>query len=133
MSRLISCLCNAAAILAFLSTLLTHQVSAAAPAADSAEAGKRAFIVCGACHSIDGSAKSTGPSLKGIVGRKAASDLAYKKYSKALQASAIIWSSAELDPYLKAPSQRVKGTTMMVNVADAKRRLAIIRYLETLK
>ena len=133
MNKLINYPHITAAILALLGLLLSNPAAAAAPAADSAEAGRRAFVVCSACHSIDGSAKSTGPTLKGIVDRKAASDLAYKKYSKALQASAIIWSSAELDAYLKAPGQRVKGTTMMVNVADAKRRLAIIRYLETLK
>ena len=133
MSKPITCLNAAAAVIALSWPLLTGLVSAATPAADSAEAGKRAFVVCSACHSVDGSAKSTGPTLKGIVGRKAAADLAYKTYSKALQASAITWSTAELDAYLKAPGQRVKGTTMMVNAGDPKRRLAIIRYLETLK
>ena len=131
MNKLINYPLIAAAI--FACSWLLPSSPASAAEADSAEAGKRGFVVCGACHSIDGSAKSTGPTLKGIVGRKAASDLAYKKYSKALQASAITWSTTELDACLKAPGQRVQGTTMMVNVADAKRRLAIIRYLETLK
>jgi cytochrome c len=97
------------------------------------EAGKKAFVTCGACHSIDGSAKPLGPTLKNVVGRKAASDAGYKRYSKALRDSGIAWSEAELDAYLKAPSARVKGTTMMIALPDDARRAAVIAYLKTLK
>jgi cytochrome c len=102
-------------------------------AEDTAVADKAAFSTCAACHSVDGSAKAMGPTLKGVVGRKAASDAGYKRFSKALTASAITWNSTELDAYLKAPNTRVKGTTMMVSVVDAKKRAAIVRYLSTLK
>jgi cytochrome c len=102
-------------------------------AEDTIATDKTAFSTCAACHSVDGSAKAMGPTLKGIMGRKAASDAGYKRFSKALTASAIVWNSAELDAFLKAPNARVRGTTMMVGVADAKKRAAIIRYLSTLK
>jgi cytochrome c len=102
-------------------------------AADTKDADKAAFATCSACHSVDGTAKAMGPTLKAVVGRKAASDAGYKRYSKAMQASGITWTAAELDAYLKAPAKRVKGTTMMVALADDKKRAAVIRYLQTLK
>jgi cytochrome c len=74
-----------------------------------------------------------GPTLKAVVGRKAASDAGYKRYSNALQASGITWTLAELDAYLKAPNTRVKGTSMMVSLKDDKKRAAVIRYLQTQK
>lgn len=101
--------------------------------AQTAQEGKTAFAACVACHSVDGSAKPTGPTLKGVVGRKAAADPAYKSYSQALRNSRITWTAQELDAYLKAPAARVKGTTMMVTTPDEKRRKAIIAYLRTLK
>jgi cytochrome c len=101
--------------------------------AQTAQEGKTAYVACAACHSVDGSAKATGPTLKGVVGRKAAGVAAYRGYSTALRNSRITWTAQELDAYLKAPTTRVKGTTMMVGVADAKRRKAIIAYLATLK
>jgi cytochrome c len=105
-----------------------------APAhAQTAQEGKAAFAACVACHSVDGSVRPAGPTLKGIVGRKAAADTKYKAYSTALRNSKITWTAQELDAYLKAPTAKVKGTTMMVGVPDEKRRKAIIAYLRTLK
>ena len=101
--------------------------------AQTAQEGKAAFVACTGCHSVDGSAKPTGPTLKGVVGRKAAGVAAYRNYSTALRSSSITWTAQELDAYLKAPSTRVKGTTMMVATPDAKRRKAIVAYLVTLK
>ena len=112
-----------------LASLLISSISAWA----DAKSDQAAFAVCAACHSVDGSAKATGPTLQAVFGRKAASDAAYTRYSKALIASNITWTVAELDAYLAAPNKRAKGTTMMVAVADAKRRAAVIRYLQTLK
>jgi cytochrome c len=97
------------------------------------DVGKKQFALCGACHSADGSAKPTGPTLKGISTRKAAADTGYKNYSKALKTSAIVWTEKELDAYLAAPSKRVPGTSMMINVTDAAKRKALIDYLKTLK
>ncbi len=101
--------------------------------AQTAQEGKAAFVACTGCHSVDGSAKPTGPTLKGVVGRKAAGVAAYRNYSTALRSSNITWTAQELDAYLKAPATRVKGTTMMIATPDAKRRKAIVAYLGTLK
>jgi cytochrome c len=106
--------------------------AASSAQAQTAQEGRTAFAVCAGCHSVDGSTKA-GPTMKGIVGRKAAADAGFNSYSTALRNSKIVWNAAELDAYLKAPTTRVKGTTMMVGVPDAKRRKAIIAYMRTLK
>jgi cytochrome c len=100
--------------------------------AQTAQEGRTAFVACSGCHSVDGSAKS-GPTLKGIFGRKAATDAGFRSYSTALRNSRITWTAQELDAYLKAPTVRVKGTTMVAGVPDEKRRKAIVAYLRTLK
>lgn len=95
--------------------------------------GKSAVVACIGCHSLDGSAKPVGPTLKGVFGRKAAADPGYRRYSRALRDSGIVWTAKELDAYLKAPAVRVKGTSKVSAVADETRRRAIIDYLRTLK
>lgn len=95
--------------------------------------GKSAVVACIGCHSLDGSAKPVGPTLKGVFGRKAAADPGYRRYSRALRDSGIVWTAKELDAYLKAPAVRVKGTSKVSAVADETRRKAIIDYLRTLK
>lgn len=105
----------------------------AQPAAGSVDAGRRAFAACAACHSIDGSAKPMGPTLKGIVGRKAASVSAYTNYSKALKDSGLTWDEATLRRYLAAPTQVVPGTTMLVNVPSEAQRNDLLAYLATLQ
>ncbi len=114
-------------------SLLVLGLAASSALFAQADAGQKQFALCGACHSADGSAKPTGPTLKGILARKAAADGGYKNYSKALKASKIVWTDKELDAFLAAPSKRVPGTSMMINVADAGKRKALIDYLKTLK
>jgi cytochrome c len=111
--------------------LLTVLLSQSVLAADAA-LGRKVFAACQSCHSIDGKAKPNGPTLKGIVGRKAASDQGFQRYSQALKNSKITWTVEELDAYLKAPTQRVKGTSMALATPDAKRRAALIEYLKSL-
>ena len=81
--------------------------------AQDAEKGAKVFNKCMACHSIEDKNK-IGPSLKGIVGRKAASVEGYK-YSDAMLAKAaegVIWDEATLAAYLPDPKSFVPGTKM---------------------
>ncbi|MGQ0485192.1 MAG: c-type cytochrome [Hyphomicrobiales bacterium] len=82
--------------------------------AQDAEKGATVFKKCLACHTVEGTAKKLGPSLKGIVGRKAASVEGYK-YSDAMLAKAaegVIWDEATLAAYLPDPKGFVPGTKM---------------------
>jgi len=81
--------------------------------AEDAEKGAKVFKKCMACHTVEATNK-VGPSLKGIVGRKAASVEGYK-YSDAMLAKAaegVIWDEATLAAYLPDPKSFVPGTKM---------------------
>jgi cytochrome c len=95
-------------------------------------AGQQAFGTCVACHSVRPNEKKIGPSLSGIVGRKAATQAGFA-YSPALKNAKITWTRNELDAFLRAPQARVPGSRMFVGVADNARRAALIAYLATLR
>ena len=79
------------------------------------------------CHAPGGQ----GPSLKGVVGRKAAS-LPDFHYSAALAASGLTWTPANLDHFLAGPAAMVHGTAMTVMLPDPAQRRDLISYLATL-
>ena len=84
--------------------------SGTAGAAD-AKKGKKVFNKCKACHTMKAGKNKIGPSLHGIMGRKAAS-LPKFKYSKAMKASNLTWDDETLRKFLKKPKKLVKGTRM---------------------
>jgi cytochrome c len=123
---------HARPIAALLSCVLAAVSLAPPAAAQDATAGQRVFTQCAACHSIDGSTK-TGPTLKGIIGRKAGA-IAEFRYSRAMKRAAIVWDAATLDAYLSHPQQEIPGNTMpFAGIADAKQRADLVAYLQTLQ
>jgi len=91
------------------------------------------FAICSGCHTIGAGKNGIGPSLLGVVGRKAGS-LAGYGYSAALRKSGIVWTPATLDIWLSGPMTMVPGTKMSFGgYADPKQRQAVIGYLKTLK
>ena len=111
-------------------TLLAH---GAALAQSDARRGEKAFDECRACHAVDGSASAVGPSLRGVVGRKAAV-LDDFRYSPAMKRSDITWTRQTLDAFLADPQKIVPANRMPYSgTADAKSRADIIEYLHTLK
>ena len=98
-----------------------------AQGADAAH-GKQVYEVrCAMCH-----AGGQGPSLAGVVGRKAASVSGFA-YSPALKAAHLTWTPANLDAFVAAPAKRVPGTSMMIGLPQPADRAAVIAYLGTLK
>ena len=79
--------------------------------AGDAAAGRQVFKKCEACHSLEPGRNLVGPSLAGVVGRKAGSDPGYD-YSPAMKQSGLIWSPATLDSYLTDPQKLVPGNKM---------------------
>jgi cytochrome c len=96
------------------------------------QAGRRAFAVCAGCHSIDGSNNPAGPTLKGVIGRPAGKG-EFAGYSQALRQSGITWTAEELDAYLAAPTKKIPGTTMFINVPSEAQRRDLIAYLTSLR
>jgi cytochrome c2 len=104
---------------------------AQAPAAGDETAGADVYSVrCAFCHGDTG-AGGQGPSLIGVVGRKAASVPGFG-YSPALKAADITWTPAQLDRFLTNPATAVPGTAMPMSVPDQTDRRNLIAYLGTL-
>ena len=112
-------------------------VPSAEPSTDASAtpAGARpaAFAQCAACHSVEAGKNGVGPTLFGLVGRKAGTVPGYA-YSDANKNSGLTWDEATLDEYLTAPMKKIPGTKMAyAGLADAAKRTEMIAYLKTLK
>lgn len=103
-----------------------------ARAADAAAGAKTFGTFCNSCHSADAPPQNKqGPSLLGVVGRKAGS-IADFHYSKAMKASGKVWTPAALDAYLTAPQQVVPGASMNFRgLTDPATRANVVAYLAT--
>ena len=87
--------------------------SPAAFAEGDVAAGAKVFKKCRACHTVDkGGKHKIGPNLHGIFGRKVGAAEGFKRYSKALKESDIVWDEEALDNWLKQPKDFIKGNKM---------------------
>ena len=96
-----------------------------------AKMGKTVFNKCRACHALKVGKKKVGPSLHGIVGRKAGWESDFN-YPKAMKAAGIKWTAENLDKYLKAPNKFIPKNKMpFCDLKKAKDRANIIIYLKS--
>ncbi len=97
----------------------------------NADAGKKVFVKCLACHSVVEGQNKVGPSLYGIVGRQAGSIPGFN-YSAANKNSGITWTEQVMFEYLKAPQQYIKGTKMVFpGLPSGQDRADVIAYLKS--
>lgn len=95
-----------------------------------ADAGKKVFAQCAACHSMTEGKNGVGPSLYNVVGAHASHSAGFN-YSKANHASGITWTEDKLFEYLQNPRTTVPGTTMaFAGIADAQKRADVIAFLK---
>jgi cytochrome c len=115
----------------FVTALASAALSVSvADAQDRTADGERIFRTrCASCHSVEAGQNRVGPHLAGIIGRTAGS-VEGARYSRALQASGVVWNEQTLDTFLANPRQTVPGTTMAVNLPNAADRAAVIGYLD---
>ena len=85
--------------------------AASPPAGGDAIAGRLVFRKCQACHSIEPGKALLGPSLAGIMGRKAGAEANYN-YSPAMKQANFVWDAKSLDAYLADPQKVVPGNKM---------------------
>ena len=105
-------------------------LSSSAMAGDAA-LGEKVFKKCKACHVVDKEKHKTGPHLVNIIGRTAGTAEGYKKYSKAMKNSGIVWDDETLDSYLEKPKKYLKGTRMaFAGLKKEKDRANVIAYLK---
>ncbi|SIR43549.1 cytochrome c [Rhizobium sp. RU20A] len=111
---------------------LTAPTLALAQAGD-ADAGKKVFNKCMACHNVDTDKAKVGPSLKGLIGRQPGTVEGYK-YSTAMVefGQGKTWDEALLKAYLPDPKGMVKGTKMAFpGLKDPKDVDNVIAYIKT--
>jgi cytochrome c2 len=115
----------AASVLSLTLALICFRAGARAE-----EDGDRLFRnTCGICHTLQPGQNRLGPTLAGIVGRKAGTVAGFD-YSEANKNSNVIWDEAQLDQYLRNPKQFTPGTKMIFpGMKDAEQRKALIAYL----
>jgi len=99
-------------------------------ASTNASKGSKIFKKCAACHSIaQNGGNKIGPSLWGVLGRKAGSVSDYK-YSKGMAAHGKLWTFEEMNSFLIKPKDWIKGTKMsFAGIKNAKERAAVILYM----
>ena len=114
-----------------LALISAFAVAVAFPAqAGDAEAGAKVFKKCQACHSTEAGVNRVGPSLAGVVGRKAGTVEGYK-YSAAMQDSGLTWDEETLDAFLTKPKDVVAKTKMgFPGLKKEEDRADVIAYLK---
>lgn len=103
---------------------------AAARAEGDATKGRTVFNKCTACHTTTAGQHKVGPSLAGVVGRKAGSAEGFNAYSPALKDSGITWTVAELDAFLANPPGKVPGTKQPIRLPSEQERADVIAFLQ---
>lgn len=95
-----------------------------------ATAGERTFAQCRACHKVEADKNGIGPSLFGVVGRKAGTATGYN-YSGAMKNSGLTWTEQTLADYLENPRKKVPGTKMTyAGLSKPQDRANVIAYLK---
>jgi cytochrome c2 len=105
-------------------------LGSAARAAGDAAKGEKKFEECASCHSVKQGENGVGPSLHGVIGRKAG-ELADYRYSAPMKRSGITWTAKALDDFIADPQKAVGGNRMpFAGMPDAGERADLIAYLE---
>lgn len=83
---------------------------------------------CSTCHSLEPGKNKVGPSLAGVIGRKAGST-DFPKY-RALKDADFTWDKTTIAAWIANPKEFIgKPTAMTVKIKNEKDRQAIIEYL----
>jgi cytochrome c len=105
-----------------------------APAhAQNADNGQKVYRqLCNICHDVVAGKNRVGPTLFGVVGRKAGTEAGFT-YSDGMKGSGLTWDAATLDRYLADPRGVVPGTKMTYGgLKNDEQRRDLIAYLSTL-
>ncbi len=121
-------------VIGALAVSLVTLVNVSAFAAGDAAAGEALFKrKCAICHSPVEGQNKIGPSLWGVVGRRAGTLPTYT-YSDAMKNANRTWDAATLSDYLINPREKIPGIKMIfVGLPNETDRDNVIAYLATLK
>ena len=109
-------------------------IALCAPALAQDDAGQIAFNnACRTCHTMREGDNRLGPSLYGVIGRKAGSLPSYNNYSESMKKADLVWDKNNLDRFIANPDQVVPGNNMKPygGIASADERAKIVAFLGT--
>ena len=110
--------------------MVTLPLTAVARADGDAARGEAKFADCAACHRLEAGANNVGPSLHGLLSRKAG-EIADFRYSPAMKRSGIGWTPATLEQFIADPQAMVPGNRMpYAGMASAADRVDLVAYLQ---
>jgi len=133
---------NSKYVLAGIALALGTALTSVTATAEMTEAGKAAMVKageimfeqrCQSCHADDPERKAYGPTLIGIMGRKAGT-LEGFEYSDAMKNSGIVWNENTLRAWIADNDGFMPGTRMRhVGIDDRAEQDFILAYLKSLK
>ena len=110
--------------------ILTPAGIARAVEAGDPALGKKVFVKCQACHSLEAGKNKVGPSLHGVIGRASGTEADFN-YSDAMKNAHLTWDPETLDKYLTKPRDVVPGTKMsFAGLRNETDRKDLIAYLK---
>ena len=116
--------------LATLAMLSSVAIAQSQPSSENLELAFNGH--CRECHSFVKNDNRLGPSLYGVVGRKAGSVPNFA-YSDAVKTSGITWDEQTLEKWIKKPNALIPNNnmgTLFSGLPDAKERAKIIAFLK---
>ena len=117
------------AVAASALTLLVAATGVARADGDATRGEKR-FDECATCHSLKEGVNGVGPSLHGVLGRKAGS-LDDFRYSPAMKRSGLTWTPQALATFIADPQKAVPNNRMpFAGMPDTADRDDLIAFLE---
>jgi len=125
-------LCGGTILAADKSSKKTKPTEASSSAAPDAAGGEIKFnTYCRQCHSFVKGDNRLGPSLYGVVGRKAGTAPGYLAYSSSMKMAGWVWTPEMIDMWITNPYKILPNTNMkpFPGVADPKVRQQIIAFL----
>ncbi|HMR32074.1 MAG TPA: cytochrome c family protein [Geminicoccaceae bacterium] len=94
-----------------MTAMLTFALPPSARADGDVAKGEKVFTKCKACHEIANEKNKVGPSLHGVIGRKAGTVPGFK-YSPAMANSGVTWDAATIAEYVAKPKEFITGNKM---------------------
>jgi cytochrome c len=92
--------------------------------------GEAKFQECAACHQLQAGVNNVGPSLHGLIGRKAG-ELADFRYSPAMKRSGVAWTPETLDVFITNPQAMIPANRMpYAGLANPADRADLVAYLQ---
>jgi len=117
------------AVLSGALVLLPLALVAQAQGVGDAQRGVQVFAQCKVCHSLEAGKNMLGPSLHGLIGRKAGSVPGYA-YSPAMKNANVTWTDDTLSKYLSDPKAFIPGDKMpFAGIKDPSKLGDLLAYL----